>query len=351
VRERNTGSPVEQALQRLAHSAPLGRQLAAAAFGQLMRGEATPAQTAGLLTGLRVRGETAEDVAGAVSALREAMVPVPVSDRSKLIDTCGTGGGSVSTFNISTAAALVAAGAGAVVAKHGNRSYTSKCGSADVLEALGVEITVAAQDGTRLLDRVGMAFLFAPAFHPAMRFVAPVRREIGIPTIMNLIGPLANPASVTRQVMGVSDPERGPLVAEVLSALGAEHALVVHGAVGMDEIAPVGINQVWEVRGSAVDQWSLDPAIHNLAIPDTGALAGSSPAANARRLQQLLTEPGADPEGRAAVVLNAGAALYVAGLAEDMPSAFELAQRALESGAALAVLDGLRSYEPVSTSE
>lgn len=345
------GSPVELALKRLAHGNSLDQELAAAAFGQLMRGEATSAQTAGLLTGLRVRGETTKEVAGAVSALREAMIPVPVTDRSNLIDTCGTGGGSVSTFNISTAAALVAAGAGAVVAKHGNRSYTSKCGSADVLEALGVEITVDPADGARLLKQVGMTFLFAPAFHPAMRFVAPVRREIGIPTIMNLIGPLANPAGVTRQVVGVSDPERGPLVAEVLARLGAEHALVVHGLVGMDEIAPLGVTQMWEVHGADVVTWTLEPAEHGLAIVDSGALAGATPAVNARRVERLLEEPGADPAGRAAVVLNAGAALYVAGLVGDVGAGFERAQEALAAGAAREVLEGMRRYKAVSTSE
>ena len=349
--DRDTGSPVELALRRLAHGNALGQELAAAAFGQLMRGEATAAQTAGLLTGLRVRGESAGDVAGAVLALREAMVPVAVTDRSHLVDTCGTGGGSVSTFNISTAAALVAAGAGAVVAKHGNRSYTSKCGSADVLEALGVQITVDAADGARLLTQVGMAFLFAPAFHPAMRFVAPVRREIGIPTIMNLIGPLANPAGVTRQVVGVSDPGRGPLVAQVLALLGAQHALVVHGSVGMDEIAPVGITQVWEVRGGEVLNWTIDPAEHGLEIADPAALAGGTPPANARRVERLLEEPGADPAGRAAVVLNAGAALYVAGLVGEVGAGFASAQEALETGRAGEVLAGLRRYTAVSTSE
>jgi len=349
--EQETTSAVEQALKRLATGNRLGQELAAEAFGQLMRGEATPAQTGGLLTGLRVRGEMAEDVAGAVMALRDAMISVQAVDQAHLIDTCGTGGGSVSTFNISTVAALVAAGAGAVVAKHGNRSYTSKCGSADVLEALGVEITVDAGQGADLLARVGMAFLFAPAFHPAMRFVAPIRREIGIPTIMNLIGPLANPAMVKRQVVGVADPDRGRLLADVLCRLGAEHALVVHGSVGMDEIAPIGTTEVWEIRAGKVDSWTLDPAAYGLAVEDVAALAGGMPDENAERVEKLLTQPDEDPEGRAAVILNAGAALYVSGLVADVAEGFATADATLRDGRALAVLDKLRRETAASTSE
>lgn len=349
--EQETTSAVGQALKRLATGDRLGQELATEAFGQLMRGEATAAQTGGLLTGLRVRGEAAEDVAGAVMALRQAMVSVPVADQRHLIDTCGTGGGTVSTFNISTVAALAAAGAGAIVAKHGNRSYTSMCGSADVLEALGVEITVDADQGTDLLASVGMAFLFAPVFHPAMRFVAPIRREIGIPTIMNLIGPLANPAMVKRQVVGVADPDRGPLVADVLCRLGAEHALVVHGSVGMDEIAPIGTTDVWEIRAGKVDFWTLDPAAHGLAIEDVAALAGGMPEKNAERVETLLTQPDEDPEGRAAVVLNAGAALYVSGLVADIAEGLATADATLRDGRALGVLDKLRRKTTASTCE
>ena len=346
-----TGSPVELALKLIATGKGVDQQLATDAFGQLMRGEATSAQTAALLTGLRVRGETADDVAGAVVALRDAMVKVEVPDRSALVDTCGTGGGTVPTFNISTVAALTAAGAGAVVAKHGNRSYTSKCGSADVLEALGVSITLDADSGATLLREVGMAFLFAPAFHPAMRFVAPVRREIAIPTIMNLVGPLANPALVQRQVVGVSDPDRGPLVAEVLSRLDTEHAMVVHGQVGMDEIAPVGLTSVWEVRGMDITSWTLDPAEFGLASADPTLLAGGMPADNARRVERLVSRPTEDPAGHSAVLLNAGAALYVAGTAATISGGIELAGEALADGSAAAVLEGLRRPTGVSTSE
>src|SRR6266850_292480 len=199
-----------------------------------MRGEATPAQIAALLMGLRVKGETPDEVAGAARALREAMVRVDAAG-PHLVDTCGTGGGAVGTFNISTAAAFVAAGAGATVAKHGNRSFTSTCGSADVLEALGVGIGLDAPGAARVLREAGIAFLFAPTFHPAMRHVGPVRRELGITSVMNLLGPLANPAGARRQVVGVADRERAPLMADALARLGAVHAMVVHGRVGMDE--------------------------------------------------------------------------------------------------------------------
>src|SRR5438309_1666932 len=241
--------PLQQALVALANRQSLSESLAAAVFGVVMRGEASPAQIAGLLVGLRVKGETPDEVAGAARALRAAMVHVD-ADGVHLVDTCGTGGGAVGTFNISTAAAFVAAGAGAIVAKHGNRSFTSRCGSADVLEALGVGIGLDAPGAARALREARVAFLFAPNFHPAMRHVGPVRRELGIPSIMNLVGPLANPAGATRQVLGVAERDRAPLLAGALARLGAQHALVVHGRVGMDEISPTGVTDVWEVCGA-----------------------------------------------------------------------------------------------------
>ncbi|MBI4421481.1 MAG: anthranilate phosphoribosyltransferase [Gemmatimonadetes bacterium] len=325
----------------LAAGRRLGEELTTAAFAQLMRGEASPAQIAALLIGLRVQGETGEEVAGAARAIRDAMVRVDVSSSQHLIDTCGTGGGRVRTFNISTAAAVVAVGAGASVAKHGNRSFTSKCGSADVLEALGVELAIDAARAARQLAHTRMAFLFAPTFHPAMKFVASVRRELGVPTIMNLLGPLSNPAGVRRQVIGVADPGRAPLLAEGLRRLGAEHALVVHGEVGMDEIAPCGRTAVWEVRGDGVESWVLDPADYRLEIDDLSALDGGEPAANADRIRRLTQQPAADRAGRAAVTLNAGAALYVAGLARDVREGTERARAALDDGAAAAALERL----------
>jgi len=341
-----TAGPLERAIIALAARESLGEALAAEVFGVVMRGEATPAQVGGLLMALRVKGETPDEVAGAARALRAAMVRVDV-DAAHLVDTAGTGGGAVTTFNISTGAALVAAGAGATVAKHGNRSYTSQCGSADVLEALGISVGLDADGAIRVLREAGVAFLFAPNFHPAMRHVAPVRKELGVTTLMNLLGPLANPAGVRRQVIGVADAQRGPLVAQALSRLGAEHALVVHGRVGMDEISPVGETEVWEIRDGEVTAWTLDPADYGLAARDVTSLRGAEPRANAVRLERLL-EDDADPDGRAAVLLNAGAAVYVAGLVRSYAEGVTRARAALESGEAREALERLRRASPSS---
>jgi anthranilate phosphoribosyltransferase len=345
-------APLLTALQAVSERRNLTAEQAVEAFGVIMRGEATPALIAGLLMGLRAKGETADEVAGAAAALRSTMVTVRPSAGSPLVDTCGTGGGGVSTFNISTAAGFVVAGAGARVAKHGNRSYTSKCGSADVLEALGVDIGVAADRAAQMLDQVGMVFLFAPNFHPAMRHVGPTRKELGVATIMNLLGPLANPAGVTRQVIGVADRSRAPLMAEALLRLGAEHALVVHGEVGMDEISPTGRTSVWEVKGGEVTTWTLDPGSYGLAWERVEDLVGGDPSHNAARIQRLLDAGGAarraaSPEeaARRAVVLNAAAGLLVSGLAESFAEATGMAAAALASGRALGVLERLRRVE------
>ena len=341
-------SPLRRAIAALAHRQSLPESLTAEAFGVVMSGEATAAQIAALLMGLRAKGETADEVAGAARALRAAMVPVAVSG-PHLVDTCGTGGGTVPTFNISTVSAFVAAGAGATVPKHGNRSFTSKCGSADVLEALGVRIVLDARAAERVLKEARVAFLFAPNFHPAMKHVAPVRRELGVPSIMNLVGPLANPAGVRRQVIGVADQDRGPVVAEALVRLGAEHALVVHGRIGMDEISPLGMTDVWEVRDGAVRTWEIDPERYRLAIGDAGLLKGGEPAQNAERLERILGNGDGDSAGLAAVLLNAGAAIYVAGIAASYAEGIGRAREVVASGAARAALDRLRKAT-VSTS-
>lgn len=334
-------TPLHAALKVVATGGPLTAHEAAEAFRVIMRGEASPALIAGLLVGLRARGETADEVAGAATALREAMVPVVPGEGAPVVDTCGTGGGTTSTFNLSTAAALVTAAAGARVAKHGNRSYTSRCGSADVLEALGVDITHGPDAAATQLNRTGMTFLFAPSYHPAMRHVGPTRTELGLATIMNLLGPLANPAGVTRQVIGVADRHRALLLAEALVRLGAEHALVVHGEVGMDEISPVGRTAVWEVRGGQVATWTLDPSDYDLEWDDLTELAGGEPAENAERIERLITgQP--DEVARRAVILNAGAAIYVAGLTADYGTAVRRAEGALAGGGAGRVLEGMR---------
>ena len=332
---------MRRALSALANRQSLSEAQTAEVFGVVMNGDATPAQVGALLMGLRAKGETADELAGATRALRAAMVRVDVA-HDHLVDTCGTGGGSVSTFNISTVAAFVAAGAGAAVPKHGNRSYTSRCGSADVMEALGLRIMLDPQTASRVLTEARVVFLFAPNFHPAMKHVGAVRRELGTPTLMNLVGPLANPAGVRRQVVGVADPDRAGIVAEALVRLDAEHALVVHGRVGMDEISPHGITDVWEVKDGAVRRWEIDPERFRLGIGEVAELQGGEPAANAERLERILGNGSADQSGLAAVLLNAGAAIYVAGIAGSLAEGIGRAREVVASGAARAALERLR---------
>jgi anthranilate phosphoribosyltransferase len=313
-----------------------------AAFDLVMSGDATPVQISALLVGLRVKGETAEEVAAVAKALRNAMVSLAASDPDALVDTCGTGGGAVTTFNISTAAALVAAGAGVRIAKHGNRSFTSQCGSADVLEALDVPIEVPVARMERALADAGIVFMYAPMMHPAMKHVGPVRRELGIPTVMNMVGPLANPARAGRQVVGVSDPKRLELMAGALKTLGAVHALVVYGEPGMDEISPIGPTHVIEIRDGRMTNWTIDPAKYGYASMNRTDLAGGPPAENAAIIERVLTGNG--PLGAsAAVVLNGAAAIYVSGKAASFKEAVEISREAVSAGAGLVALERLRS--------
>ncbi|MCU0619165.1 MAG: anthranilate phosphoribosyltransferase, partial [Gemmatimonadaceae bacterium] len=269
-----TRDPLQGAIRTLAMGGSLDEAACAAAFDRVMAGHATPAQVAALLMGLRVKGETAAEVAGAARALRGAMTVLDVPSPETLVDTCGTGGGTLTTFNISTVAALVAAGHGVRIAKHGNRSFTSQCGSADVLEALGVAIEVPVPAMAATLERAGIVFMFAPLMHPAMRHVGPIRRELGVPSVMNIVGPLANPARAGRQVVGVADAARMPLIAGALAALDTVHALVVHGAPGLDEISPLGPTDVVEVRrGAAPRRWTIDPARYGFTGITAAALA------------------------------------------------------------------------------
>ena len=338
-------TPLQAAIVKLAHHSPMTAQDAADAFGVIMRGEATSLQVAAMLTGLRVRGETAEIVAGVVRALREVMVRLNVSDPDSLVDTCGTGGGAVTTFNISTAAALLAASSGVRIAKHGNRSFTSRCGSADVLEALDVAIEVSLVAMEEALDQAGIVFMYAPLMHPAMRHVGPVRRELGIPTVMNVVGPLANPAGARRQVVGVADPQRVPVIAGALLELGTLHSLVVHGEPGLDEISPLGLTSVVEVRDGRTREWTIDPAEFGYSGLTARELAGGDSSDNARIITDILggkIEGRATPGARAAVVMNAAAAIYVSGNVATYGEGVATAKRALESGAALGTLDRLR---------
>jgi anthranilate phosphoribosyltransferase len=346
-----SGDALGEALTILAHGQRLSEEQVAAALTELMDGDASPARAAGFLMGMRVQGETGVEVAGAARALRAVMRRVAAPPGKTVIDTAGTGGGRVSTFNVSTAAAFVAAAGGATVAKHGNRSYTSRCGSADVLEALGIDLAVQADRATAILGTVGMAFLFAPAFHPAMRFVAPVRRALAVPTVMNLVGPLVNPAGAQQQVVGVSDRERGPVVADALARLRTRHALVVHGEAGLDEIAPHGPTHIWEVREGVVREWTAKPESLGVASVDLDALRGGEPAENADRIERLFRRSNADPAGRAATVLNAAAALYVAGAVSSLGDGVERATGVLAGGGAMEVLDALRRASDPSIGE
>jgi len=338
-------SALRFALQQIAQGLSLNRSEAAAAFGVVMEGSATPAQAGALLMGLRAKGETAEEVAGAAQALRCAMVRLEADDSGSLVDTCGTGGGRVGTINISTAAAFIVAGAGVPVAKHGNRSYTSRCGSADVLEALGVEITMGPTDALQVLRSSGLVFMFAPNYHPAMRYLAPIRKELGMATIMNLLGPLVNPAGVTRQVVGVADGSRAPLLADALTRLGAMHALVLHAAVGMDEISPAGPTQVWEVAEGRTHSWELNPSRYGLDCNDLDALSGGEPRQNALLIERLLCGQG-NASVRCAALLNAAAALYVSGNGWSFEESAERSRKALESGAGAEALARLRAAAP-----
>ena len=336
---------LQAAVQKLAFHESLTREESAAAFAAVMNGEGTAAQMAALLVGLRVKGETPAEVAGAATALRGAMTVLEAERPSELVDTCGTGGGAVSTFNISTAAAILAAGAAVRVAKHGNRSFTSKCGSADVLEALGVAIEIPVSRMHDVLDRAGIVFMFAPTMHPAMRHVGPVRREIGIPTVMNLIGPLANPARAGRQVIGVADPARLELIAGALQALGTMHSLVVHGEPGLDEISPIGPTTVIELRDGESRRWTLDPSAFGMKPARREDLAAGDPAANAALIETVLAGRGA-AGAEAAVLLNAAGAIYVSGKAADFGTALTEARDALSSGAGMSALQRLRAAAP-----
>jgi anthranilate phosphoribosyltransferase len=296
---------------------------------------------AALLVAIRVRGAVPAEVAGGVRALRRAMVAVP-ADPAGLVDTCGTGGGALTTFNISTAAAFLAAGAGVRVAKHGNRSFTSKCGSADVLEALGIRLELSPDEEARLLEKTGIVFMFAPAHHPAMKHVGPIRRELGMPTIMNVLGPVTNPAGARRQVVGVSDPALLELIAGALAELGHDRALVVHGEPGLDELSPIGPTEVIEVADGGWTRRTFDPASDLGWEPLSGdGLEGGDRDDNAQKVVGVLRgEIGG--AARAAVVLNAGAAIYCAGLADSLPAGIAAGQAALDAGAGWAKLQELR---------
>jgi len=327
---------LREAIQIAIEGRNLSRAQAAAAVDAMLDGSAPASLIAALLVALRVKGETPDEIAGAAQALRARAARVEVS-LDRLVDTCGTGGDGAHTFNISTAAAFVAAAAGARVAKHGNRAASSKCGSADVLVALGAEVELSPEGVAACIQECGIGFLFAPRHHAAMRHVAPVRKELGIRTLFNLLGPLANPAGARRQLLGVPAPHLVPVLAQTLLELGADRAFVVHGHGGLDEISPAGPTRVAEVRGGRVREFEVTPDELGVARGAVEDLRGGDADRNAVLLREVLR--GEKGVRRSAVVLNAGAAIAAAEVCEAMRDGVRLAEQAIDSGAALERLE------------
>lgn len=321
------------AIDRLAGREDLSADEAAGVLRVIMEGEATSAQTAAFLIALRTKGETVEEIAGLARTLRELSVKVDAGE--DLVDTAGTGGGRP-TFNVSTTAAFIAAGAGCPVAKHGNRSATSQCGSADVLEALGANIELEPERVADCIRELGFGFMFAPLHHPAFRHVVPVRRELAVRTIFNFLGPLTNPAGARRQVIGVSDPGKLETMAAALGELGAERALVVSSADGLDEFSVSGATRVVELRDGRLSTYEVTPEQVDLEPAGDGAVGAGTPEENARVLRGVLAGEGGTE--RSLAVLNAGAAIQVAGRAETLAEGVRAAERAIDSGAAAEVL-------------
>ena len=329
---------IQDTLARLLDGHDLSRAQAREVMSEIMRGDATQAQIGGFLVALRLKGETAEEIAGCAEAMREHVLPVRPR-RDDLVDVVGTGGDGANTFNISTAAALVAAAAGAAVAKHGNRAASSSTGAADVLEALGFTLEQPPERIAQSIDELGFGFLFAQAHHPAMRHAAPVRRELATRTVFNVLGPRTNPAGARALVLGVYSPALAPVLADALVRLDARRAFVVHGAGGLDELSPTGPNLVCEVEAGSVREYELDPV--ELGIPrcDPAELRGGDPATNAQALRDVLA--GSDGGHRSAVLLNAAGGIAAAGHAADLREGLELAREAVDSGAAASRLDEL----------
>jgi anthranilate phosphoribosyltransferase len=332
---------IQQALAGLLDGHDLSRDEARGVMGSIMNGEATPAQIAGFLIALRAKGETADEIAGCAEAMREHALPVR-PQRKDLVDTAGTGGDGARTINISTAAALVAAAAGAGVAKHGNRAVSSACGSADVLEALGFDLELTAERVAQSIDELGFGFLFAPTHHPAMRHAAPVRSELAARTVFNVLGPLTNPAGARAQVVGVYAPELVRTIAEVLAQLGATRAFVVHGAGGIDELSPAGPNFVCEVVNGDIRPRNIDPLEFGLPRCDPAELRGGSPDENAAAVRAVFS--GEEGGRRSAILLNAAGAIAAGGHADDLREGLELAREAIDSGAAANRLDALIAF-------
>jgi anthranilate phosphoribosyltransferase len=326
---------IRSAIAKLVERQDLTQDEAAACMQEMMSGAATPAQFAAFATALRMKGETVDEIAGMATVMRDHASPVKVD--GPLLDTCGTGGDGSGSFNVSTCAAFVAAGAGARVAKHGNRAMSSQCGSADVLEALGAKIDLGPEQVARCIETSGVGFMFAQAFHPAMKHVGPARREIGIRTVFNLLGPVTNPARAQRRVLGVARPELIETVAKALGQLGIEHAVVVHGG-GLDEVSISGETQVAELKSGSVKTYAITPEACGLQRHDASTITGGAPAENAKALRSVLE--GALGPLRDFTLINAAAGIIAWGAAKDFREGAVIAAKSIDSGAARAKLDG-----------
>ncbi|MFL5760843.1 MAG: anthranilate phosphoribosyltransferase [Thermomicrobiales bacterium] len=333
---------IKQTIQALVDGRQLTTDEAIATMDAIMTGRTTGAQIGALVTALRMRGESVEEIAGFARAMRQHALKVDIAENGRpLVDTCGTGGDASGTFNISTTAAFAIAGAGIRVAKHGNRAMTSKCGSADLLEGLGVKIELTPEQVADCVERVGIGFMFAPAFHPAMRFVGPARKEIGIRTIFNVLGPLTNPAGARHQLVGVGHPDIAGKLASVLGLLGSEHAVLVHAEEGLDELGISGPSAVTEfdARTGTTTTYTIDPREFGLTMANVEELRGGEVEENMRITHGVLS--GEDGARRSVTLLNAGAGIYAANAADSIGEGIEIAKEAIDSGKALAALKAL----------
>ncbi|MCY3802235.1 MAG: anthranilate phosphoribosyltransferase [Chloroflexi bacterium] len=328
---------IVEATQEIIAGGRLSFETAAGVMGEIMDGSPTPAQFGAFVAALSTRGETSEEIAGMATVMRARARQVDAGDG--LVDTCGTGGDGQNTYNISTAAAFVVAGAGGRVAKHGNRAATSMSGSADVLEALGVKIDLPPEAVAECIRRAGVGFMFAQTYHPAMKFAAPLRREIGIRTVFNVLGPLTNPTGVKRQVLGVGRADLVGAMADVLVRMGAEHALVVHGKEGLDEVSISGPTLVADARGGEVSRYEIEPGDFGLDAAPIEAIAGGDPEHNAAIINTVLE--GEEGPRRDVLLINAGAGIFAAGLAPDISSGVAMAAESIDGGKARAALESL----------
>ena len=328
-------------IRKAADGLDLTSEEAKAGMTEIMSGQASPVQIASFLVAMRMKGETPEEVTEFARVMRQHVRSVSPSAHP-LVDTCGTGGDAIKTFNVSTCAALVAAGAGVAIAKHGNRSVTSKCGSADVLEALGIRFDLSPEEAAQCIDNIGLGFMFAPSYHPAMKYAGPVRRELGLRTMFNMLGPLTNPAGADAQVLGVYSPELTELHANVLRNLGSQRAYVVHGVGGLDELSTFGETRVTELKDGEIRTYNVAPEDFGLARVAAEDLQGGTPEENAQLLVDILG--GKEGPARDIVLLNAAAAIAAGGKADTLSEGLAVAAESVASGAARSKLEALQAF-------